>query len=405
MQGISTESVHEALLALYVPAELATCELAGRLPASRDLEDVVERAQAVRGRLLDAIELLRPASHTAPSASASRAYDCLRLRYVSGFRVEDIARQLALSPRQVYRDLGWAEEQLARVVQSQCERVTAPKSLPEGAGALETEIQALARNPQAADLYALVESALATISPLAMKHGATVELTPPARPVKVVVTAAVVREVVTLLLSALVQSGASQPIVVEIGTQGREGTVSLPMAKPQEMARYDLVQVALQAAQRQQLEYEHIPGDEGRLVIRLPLAKQRRVLIVDDNPGASALYDRYLASTEWDPLRAPHARLAVDMAVSEQADAVILDVMMAEADGWTILRALRRDPRTRDIPIVMCSVVNDPDLGLTLGASAYLTKPVSRLRLLEALRQSAREERPASGASSTTRRA
>ena len=402
MQGISAGSVHEALLSLYVPAELAACELAGRLPDIREVEDVVERAQLVRGRLLDAIELLRPASHSAPSASASRAYDCLKLRYISGFRVEDVARQLALSPRQVYRDLDWAEGQLAQLIQWQCEQAPTRPPSPESAGALEREIQALARKPQAVELSAVVESALATVAPLAEKHGVCVELKKPAKPVKVVVTAAVVREVVTLLLSALVQSCPGQTITVEIGYQARVGTVSLSMPSRKDLARYDLVRVALQAANGQELEHELIPGDSGRLMIKLPLAKQRRVLIVEDNPGASALYERYLANTEWDPVRVPHPRLTVDLTLAEQADAVILDVMMTDTDGWTVLQALRRDPRTHGIPVVICSVVNDPDLGLTLGASAYLTKPVSRLELLKTLRRAAREGKPVSGEPDTT---
>ena len=402
MVEISAESIHEALLSLYVPAELAACGLAGQLPDVREVEDVVERAQMVRGRLLDAIELLRPASRTAPSASASRAYDCLKLRYISGFRVEDVARQLALSPRQVYRDLGWAEEQLAKLIQTRCEQAQARPPSPENAGSLEQEIQALARKLQAVELGAMVESAVATVAPLAQKHGANLDFQKPPKPIKVMVTAAVVREMITLLLSALVQSCPGQSISVEAGSQGRVGTVSLPMPDRRGLARYDLVRVALQTANRQELEHELIPGDNGRLVIKLPLAKQRRVLIVEDNPGASAVYERYLAKTEWDSVQVPHPRLTVDLALAEQADAVILDVMMTDTDGWTVLQALKRDARTHDIPVVICSVVNDPDLGLTLGASAYLIKPVSRLELLKTLRQVAREGKLVSGEPDTT---
>ena len=120
MAQVPIDDVHQALLVLYVPAELASTNLAALLPVCRSVDDTVERAQLLRGRLLDAIEMMRPASHAAPSATAARAYDCLRLRYVSGLRVDEVARQLAVSPRQVYRDLGWAEEQLAHLMESDC---------------------------------------------------------------------------------------------------------------------------------------------------------------------------------------------------------------------------------------------------------------------------------------------
>ena len=109
--------------------------------------------------------------------------------------------------------------------------------------------------------------------------------------------------------------------------------------------------------------------------------------MVEDNPGAAALYERYLSTSEWDPVRLPHPRLATDWAASRDIDAVILDIMMSDTDGWTVLRALQADPRTRSVPVVICSVLKDTELARSLGAADYLTKPVSRLDLLKALRQ------------------
>ncbi len=61
--------------------------------------------------------------------------------------------------------------------------------------------------------------------------------------------------------------------------------------------------------------------------------------------------------------------------------------MMPEMDGWELLQRLNTHPQTADIPVIICSVINDPDLAYSLGASLFLPKPVSRAGVLEALRQ------------------
>jgi len=111
------------------------------------------------------------------------------------------------------------------------------------------------------------------------------------------------------------------------------------------------------------------------------------VLILEDKPGASALYSRYLENTELEPVHLDNPNLAVDAAVSERADAVLLDIMMPETDGWTVLQALKMDPRTKAVPVVICSVIDDRELGFSLGAADYLTKPVSRTDLVDSLRR------------------
>ncbi|NPV06863.1 MAG: response regulator [Anaerolineae bacterium] len=395
MAQVTAEDVHQALLSLYVPAELANCRLASLLPVAQSTEDMVERAQLLRGKLLDAIEMLRPASRSAPSATASRAYDCLRLRYVSGLRVDEVARQLAVSPRQVYRDLGWAEEQLARLIESDCSEAQAPEPDENRAGAFEEELRHLAHKPETVQVAGLIEAALATVAPLAQKQGVHLRVCKPETELAVAVTPAVLREVLTLILSAVVQGTAERELTITVARTPRLVTITMPLEGSRRLARHDLVQAALLIAQQQKLDYRLWTDETGRqnLSLELPLDKRRRALIVEDNPGAAALYERYLATSEWDPVRVPHPRLACEWVATRDIDAVVLDIMMSDADGWTVLRALQADPRTREVPVVICSVLKDTELGRLLGAAAYLTKPVSRLDLLKALRQVSRRSR------------
>jgi CheY-like chemotaxis protein len=60
---------------------------------------------------------------------------------------------------------------------------------------------------------------------------------------------------------------------------------------------------------------------------------------------------------------------------------IILDVIMPEMDGWTVLRTLKDDPEVADIPVLMVTVVDNQSMGYVLGAADYMTKPVDRTRL------------------------
>jgi len=59
--------------------------------------------------------------------------------------------------------------------------------------------------------------------------------------------------------------------------------------------------------------------------------------------------------------------------------------MMRDTDGWTVLQRLKAEPRTQDIPVLVCSVIDEPELARTLGAAGLLKKPVSREQLLDAV--------------------
>ncbi|MCB0134844.1 MAG: response regulator, partial [Caldilineaceae bacterium] len=67
--------------------------------------------------------------------------------------------------------------------------------------------------------------------------------------------------------------------------------------------------------------------------------------------------------------------------------AIVLDVMMPHQDGWEVLQALRQEPACATVPIIVCSVLREHDLALSLGANDTLVKPVSQPALLDVLRR------------------
>jgi CheY-like chemotaxis protein len=109
-----------------------------------------------------------------------------------------------------------------------------------------------------------------------------------------------------------------------------------------------------------------------------------RVLVVDDDPAMRLMCAINLELEGFVVLEAADGLSALARARSEQPDLVVTDVRMPQLDGWGLAAALRRDRRTRRIPLVFLSGETDATneaRAQKLGALAYLTKPVDPLLL------------------------
>ncbi|QJP15081.1 response regulator [Starkeya sp. ORNL1] len=112
-----------------------------------------------------------------------------------------------------------------------------------------------------------------------------------------------------------------------------------------------------------------------------------RVLVVDDDPSAGHIIGSHLAREGYSLLYAKSGPEAIEMARLHKPDAITLDIMMPQVDGWSVLVALKKDPELAEIPVVIISITNERSLGFNLGASAMLTKPVDRNELIEVLKR------------------
>ena len=78
---------------------------------------------------------------------------------------------------------------------------------------------------------------------------------------------------------------------------------------------------------------------------------------------------------------------AVKVAEAATPAAILLDVMLPGVDGWELLGRLREHPQMQEVPVIVCTILPQERVALTLGAAAFLRKPVSREALLAALDQ------------------
>jgi signal transduction histidine kinase/DNA-binding response OmpR family regulator len=147
--------------------------------------------------------------------------------------------------------------------------------------------------------------------------------------------------------------------------QGSVFTISMPL-------------VAVRPA-RQQTPYGLL-ADQGTRDTSLPL-----VLVVEDDPAAAELLARHLDRGGFRIEIVSTGSDVVAKARDLQPAAITLDIMLPDVDGWEVLSRLKDDDATCDIPVIVISVVDNPELGLALGAFDYFVKPVDAEELISRL--------------------
>ena len=111
------------------------------------------------------------------------------------------------------------------------------------------------------------------------------------------------------------------------------------------------------------------------------------ILLVDDDRASLDLNSAYLDGSPTRVLRARDGVEALEMARKERPAAVVLEVGLPRRDGWQVLADLKEDSGTATIPVIIATDVDDRARGLTLGADAYLRKPIGRDELIDALKR------------------
>src|SRR5262249_21862435 len=110
------------------------------------------------------------------------------------------------------------------------------------------------------------------------------------------------------------------------------------------------------------------------------------VLVVDDDPSVHDLLSATLVKEGYRVLHARDGAEALEILRKAPPDVVTLAVMMPKVDGWSVLGVMKSDPDLDHIPVIMITIVDDRNLGYTLGAAEFMTKPIDRARLIALVR-------------------
>ena len=113
--------------------------------------------------------------------------------------------------------------------------------------------------------------------------------------------------------------------------------------------------------------------------------RKYKILIVDDERPLAEMIRLNFPEEQFDARTCYSGKEAIEEALSFRPDVLILDVMMGGMDGWEVLSALKANPRTAAIPVIMCTAKDDPkdvEKSFQYGAQSYVIKPINFTKLM-----------------------
>lgn len=165
--------------------------------------------------------------------------------------------------------------------------------------------------------------------------------------------------------------------------KGSTFTMTIPARLPQRL---------LEAQQQATPPKRPEPVQQKPVVVTSPPSvpasgQQVQILSIDDDPDVIEILRKYLVPEGYSIAGALSGDEGLEMAVRMKPALITLDIMMPKKDGWQVLRELKQNPQTRDIPVLIHSIVDNKPLALSLGAVDVMTKPTDPKRLLSLVKK------------------
>ncbi len=143
-------------------------------------------------------------------------------------------------------------------------------------------------------------------------------------------------------------------------------------------SRFTITIPITQQAQSQSIsQYVEAPSNSHEWI--------KHALIIEDSSAASEQITRYLHDISIESNICENGNQAFDEVLKNMPDVIILDILLPGKSGWDVLNQLKQHPVTQHIPVLVISIVDEPEKAKNLGASACLVKPISRQALAESL--------------------
>ncbi len=342
---------------------------------------------ALRRELIDAIESLNPGKSVSARSGPARVYNLVHMHYVGAMTLQETANDLGVSLRQAYRDLKQGQESIAEVLHfnRQQTATTEPAAEPSLSqlSSIDAEVTRLNYNAELISAASVLQSACKAVDVLATRHERQLDLT--IAPLDLAVESVAARQIFINLLSLSIRDADAPPINVHLHSHNHlpQLTITYQAARKPPTINQAIQQLIDQLGWTVETEQS-----EQQQSIQLHLSQRNRtILIIDDNDGLVDLMRRYLEETACHVLTAGRGEDGLRLAKEHQPHAIIMDLMMPGMDGWEVLQHLRTSEDTQNIPVMICSVINDPDLAFSLGASQFIEKPVNKEKIHQALSQ------------------
>ena len=385
--------LRRALNHLYDPDFLSRSPLC----ALFGITSAYDRSVRLQRILEDAIAALKPKTREPANARQWQIHELLAYRYLQQFSQKEVADQLNISRSTLAREQTAALQALALHLWGKYRLAdkspATPVEVPRPAERAEELAWLAVPSPdRVTDPAQTLHDVVSMVQPLAQRYQASLEIQTPDHLPALAVYPAALRQILLSLLTATLHFAQSGRITAAAAPSEwglcLEITGQRPGPAPAGQGD-DAVPTLETARQMAELSGGSLTVETGRRAMTarlvLPTLASTPVLVVDDSADHVELLKRYTANTRYRLFGAQDPQKATEIAEETRSQAIVLDIMMPRCDGWMVLERLRAHPATGHLPIAVCSIVPCSELALSLGADAFLQKPVSQEDLLATL--------------------
>jgi CheY-like chemotaxis protein len=399
--------LRRALRYLYDQVELRKSPLIELLGVSHRKEPSL----ALRRLLTKAIESLKPDPAAPSQSSAWCVYEILSQRYVEQLTQREVANDRGLSLRQLQRQERRALRALAHLLLAHHGIAPAlartqeppPRSgadtleTPPSASSREKELEWLRRSASSepVDAAEVIQAAQKVVAALAQSLDVTIDCALPQSPPLLAVQSTTVKQALLIVLAAAIQSVPGGRVQIGVEDRRWEEAISIravrrrALSTPLSREQLGNLEMARQLVSLSGGSLEVTVDDSARepftAHIIVPAAELVPILIIDDNADTLRLYQHYLAGSRYRFVGINDPQQALPAVEQLLPQIIVVDVMLPGIDGWELLGRLRAHPKTARVPIIVCTILPQEQLALSLGAAAFIAKPLSRQTLLSAL--------------------
>jgi CheY-like chemotaxis protein len=390
--------INRALHHLYDPVELAINPLAELLGIQRgDIPTALPKV------LLDGIAALKPGPRVSPDSNTWHIYHVLCYRFEEQSSQEDVATQMAVSPRQVRRLEYSAIRALANHLSAQYR--LSPQSQPEPPAppafenAKEFDFLRKSYPRETTNINTLVDYAIRTFAGMLKESSADIHLQLPGGLPPVRGQSTTLRQVLLNLFLAAIHSCSQATILVKASADPEMVWIEVSASQNSEAAQirakkqppHDVSEFVILAKRLAELSagtvdlLSNLPDHTLTMRLGLPIAEQIPILFVDDNEDSLRLFERFLDGTRFLFFSTRDPREVLTLAEEVGCQIIVLDIMLPDIDGWELLGRIRAHPHLGEIPTIISTILPHETLANSLGAAGFLRKPVTREALLSKL--------------------
>jgi CheY-like chemotaxis protein len=376
---------------------------------SRWLDEVSPGAssngQRLHQLLVCTIEQMKPAEPLDANLPRHRSYLILKRRYLDGISVQKLEGEFNSSSRQFRRESHRAIEelilalwQLSPQAAQQAAHAAPHRIPPPEAGGPRNSISSFNRNVSSVNLLDVVVDAAQTLAVIISNTQTQVLADIPADLPPVTADRVALRlAIIKLLRLAIAHSaehavrlhGSAHGEAVILTLEGFNGITENDGVLGEAAQLFTLADASMTLEGPPSAVAGALPAIGGlasqRIAVNLSVRVRPAVLVVDDDPAMSRILQRYLALKPVKVVSCNSTDDVVKLARETQPVLILLDVLMPRRDGWEVLQELKAHPDTYHIQLAMCSIWDERELALSLGADMFFQKPIGRAELLECI--------------------